>query len=305
MSFGISKLSAYISGSKIAMAIGVPLTGTLLYHTVKAGAYAGLRCAIDPWKHQTLVDIINLPKALPEFFFQNCKSQVYVTVGSAALTIVTGALTIYFARSKTPAVSVPQNISKTRSVPQIPLPLSPKAELLNDIIKELDSKTGSFDTEGLFRLSGSKTTIDAARDAIIKRQDKSVIATLGPHDLTGLIKELLKTEYLNQLPPATFNEQIYKEQGNTLLESEYLQKLSPLQRETVKLLMQKLLIPIANKHETNKMTEANLLTSFSLSLFVQPPVPTNATLEDLKKLAVDTNAWLFKALLAYYRVKKD
>jgi len=180
--------------------------------------------------------------------------------------------------------------------------------VLKKILAELESRPRLFETEGLLRLSGDKKKIENARDQLKLNPDKLFPQKMGPHDLTGLIKELVKNLESPILNSAPIFEDDFKgmdQAAKSTFLKKYLSGLTPKQMEIFSLLMQKLLIPVLKMSAINKMTDTNLVITFSLTLFGKTsPRPTThgpIDMQDLKSLAIDTNAWLFKALLAHYQ----
>lgn len=141
-------------------------------------------------------------------------------------------------------------------------------------------------TEGIWRVSGSKTRIDALKKDLLEKGDFSALEKEeGIHNLTGLVKSVL--EDIGPFISLDFSENL--DRNIELFKSHY-EKLPQNSKEIIKMLARHAQ-KVAGNAEINKMTADNLAIVFSQRIFADNISFINMQNALLKKLIENPNAF--------------
>eukprot|EP00026_Physarum_polycephalum_P001455 Phypoly_transcript_01457.p1 GENE.Phypoly_transcript_01457~~Phypoly_transcript_01457.p1 ORF type:complete len:724 (+),score=105.69 Phypoly_transcript_01457:1121-3292(+) len=154
--------------------------------------------------------------------------------------------------------------------PDLPVP-----KILCILAEGIISLNG-FNTEGLFRLSGSSSEVAILRKQV-EHGDCS-LPTTDPHVLATIFKQ-----FLRDLPVAVIPTEFYDScVGNQITPDQLLTKLPPIHRTVLLYILNFLQIFIKPAHlQYNKMTASNLSTIFATILLRSPQKDPSALLAGL------------------------
>lgn len=182
-------------------------------------------------------------------------------------------------------------------------------EILNQLLVELEKK-GGFETEGIFRVSGSVVNVKKLKEAV-EEGDKVDFNDYTVHDVAGLIKL-----YLRELQEPLFTFELYGIFIASAAVGDRVQinKALDLLPTGHRVVLQRLLVfldKVVKLSKVNKMTAENLATCLVPNLLRPKTETMESTISDypfticLFASVIDNYEFYFKAELEEEKKKKD